>query len=139
VKRAALIIVAVAAGLTACASAETESESESATAPTTATTAPTSSPSGGGTDAEVAFSLLTHCGISSTEYAGRTWVAETPLPEPRMRADVTGTVTHDGYTEGTMTLVDDDLLRFVVTDPLVEGVGLTVDFVPAPAPVPLCE
>ena len=134
VKRAALIIVVVAAGLTACTSAETVPESATAT-----TTTPTSSASGGGTEAGVAFSLFTHCGISSTEYDGRMWVAATPLPEPRGRADETGTRTNDGYTEGTMTLVDDDLLRFVVTDPLVEEVGLTVDFVPAPAPVPLCE
>jgi hypothetical protein len=133
VKRAALILVAVAAGLTACASAETVPQSATATA------TPTSSASGDGTEAGVAFSLLTHCGISSTEYDGRTWVAETPLPEPRGRADETGTRTNDGYTEGTMTLVDDDLLRFVVTDPLVEEVGLTVDFAPATAPVPLCE
>jgi len=83
--------------------------------------------------------LLTHCGISSTEYAGRWWVAVSPLPAPQLRADVTGIVTSDGYTDGTMTLVNDDLLRFVVTDPLVEEVGLTVDFVPAATPVPLCE
>jgi hypothetical protein len=133
VKRAVLIIVAAATGLTACASAEAVPQSA------TTTTTPTSSPSGGGTEAGVAFSLLTHCGISSTEYAGRAWVTETPLPEPRVRADVTGTVTQDGHTEGTMTLVSDDLLRFVVTDPLVEEAGLTVDFVPATAPVPLCE
>lgn len=132
-KRAALIIVAVATGLTACASAETVPQSA------TATTTPTSPVSGGGTEAGVAFSLLTHCGISNTEYDGRTWVAKTPLPEPRVRADVTGTVTHDGYTEGTMTLLDEDLLEFVVTDPLVEEVGLTVYFVPATAPAPLCE
>ena len=132
-KRAALIIVAVASGLTACTSGEAEPQSAAAT------TTPTSSASRGGTEAGVAFSLGTHCGISSTEYAGRTWVAETPLPQPRARADETGTMTNDGHTEGTMTLVDDDLLRFVVTDPLVEEVGLTVDFVPATAPVPLCE
>ena len=140
-KRAALITIAVAAGLTACTSAENspESESESATATTTATTTPSSSPSGGGTEAGVAFSLLTHCGIRDAEYAGREWVAETPLPQPRGRADETGITTNDGHTEGTMTLVSDDLLRFVVTDPLVEEVGLTVDFVPATAPLPLCE
>lgn len=66
-------------------------------------------------------------------------MAATPLPEPRPRADAAGIVTRDGYTDGLMTLVDDDLLRFVVTDPLVEEVGLTVDFVPATARVPLCD
>jgi poly(3-hydroxybutyrate) depolymerase len=136
VKRAALSILAVATGLTACSSAATEPQSAMTT---TITATPTSSPSGGGTGVGVAFSLLTHCGISSTEYAGRTWVAVTPLPEPRVGADVAGTVTQDGYTDGTMTLLEDDLLRFVVTDPLVEETGLTVDFVPATAPVPLCE
>lgn len=132
-----LIIVAAATGLTSCAS--TEAGTESATTTATASATPTSSPRVGETQAGVAFSLYTHCGISSTEYGGRTWVAETPLPEPRVRADATGIVTHDGYTEGTITLVDDDLLTFVVTDPLVEEVGLAVDFVPAAVPVPLCE
>ena len=132
-----LIIVAAATGLTSCAS--TEVGTGSATTPATASATPTASPRVGGTQAAVAFSLYTHCGIRSTEYGGRTWVAEPPRPEPRVRADVTGIVTHDGYTEGTITVVDDDLLRFVVTDPLVEEVGLAVDFVPAAVPVPACE
>ena len=85
------------------------------------------------------FSLNTHCGISSTMYAGRWWVAESPRPRPRDLPDGTGITTGDGHTEGTLTVVDDDLLRFVVTDPLVEEIGLTVDFVPAAVPPPLCE
>jgi hypothetical protein len=80
------------------------------------------------------FSLLTHCGISTTQFAGRDWVAATPLPQPRVRDDATGVVVADGHTSGTMTVIDDDLLRFTVTDPAVEEVGLTVDFVPAAAP-----
>ena len=86
------------------------------------------------------FSLLTHCGIARTQFAGRDWVAVTPLAEPRIRDDVTGVVVSDGYTTGTMTVVDDDLVRFTVTDPTVEEVGLTVDFVPAAAPpTSFCE
>jgi hypothetical protein len=134
--RAGLIVVAAATGLVACASADPGPQSAT---PVTISDPPPSSPSSGGTQAAVPFSLLTHCGISSTEYAGRWWVAVTPLPEPLLRADVTGIVTHDGHTDGTMTLVDDDLLRFVVTDPLVEEAGLTVDFVPSTAPAARCE
>jgi hypothetical protein len=136
-KREVLLVLAVAAGLAACSSTESAPHSATDQAVTPAT--PQASGEGGNTLAGVPFSLLTHCGIASTEYAGRAWVAATPLPEPRPRADATGVITRDGYTDGQMTLVEDDLLRFVVTDPLVEEAGLTVDFVPATAPVPLCE
>jgi hypothetical protein len=136
VQRAALIIVAAATGLAACASADPVPQSATTT---TIPESPTSSPSGGETQAAVPFSLLTHCGISSTEYAGRWWVAVTPPPVPQLRADVSGIVTNDGHTDGTMSLVNDNLLRFVVTDPLVEEAGLTVEFVPAAPPVSLCE
>jgi len=135
-KRVGLIVVAAVTGLAACSSGG--SSPQSATPSTTSESPSSSLPSVEPQTAEP-FSLLTHCGISSTTYAGRAWVAETPLPEPRGLADETGTRTNDGYTEGTMTLVSDDLLRFVVTDPLVEEAGLTVDFVPATAPLPLCE
>ena len=126
----------MATGLAACASADPVPQSA-----TTATVpeSPSSSRGGGETQAAVPFSLLTHCGISSTEYAGRWWVAVRPPAVPQLRADVTGIVTGDGHTDGTMTLVNDNLLKFVVTDPLVEEVGLTVEFVPATAPVSLCE
>jgi len=135
-KRVGLIVVAAVTGLAACASADPSPQSA---APSTTSESPSSSlPSVEPQTAEP-FSLLTHCGISSTEYAGRWWVAVSPPPVPQLRADVTGIVTNDGYTDGTMTLVNDNLLRFVVTDPLVEEVGLTVEFVPAPTPVSLCE
>ena len=136
-KRVGLLVVAAVAGLAACTSADSSPQSA-----TTSTTSELPSPSPRGVESPTAepFSLYTHCGISSTEYEGRWWAAVSPAPEPRLRADATRIVTtHDNYTDGTMTLVNDDVLRFVVTDPLVEEVGLTVDFVPAPTPVSWCE
>lgn len=135
-KRIGLIVAVAVMGLAGCASAE--SSPQSAT-PSATSESPSSSLRGVESRTAEPFSLLTHCGISSAEYAGRWWVAVSPPAVPRLRADVTGIVTNDGYTDGTMTLVNDNLLRFVVTDPLVDEVGLAVEFVPAATPVSLCE
>ena len=133
---AATLLTAAATGLAACSTDATSPEARTTTTPTSA---PSASETPTETQTGVPFSLNTHCGISSTEYAGRWWVAESPRPRPRDLPDGTGITTGDGHTEGTLTVVDDDLLRFVVTDPLVEEIGLTVDFVPAAVPPPLCE
>ncbi len=131
-----LIVVAGVTGLAACTSAD--SAPQSAT-PSTTAEPPSSSLRGVEPHTAEPFSLLTHCGFSSTEYAGRWWGAVSSPPVPQRRADGTGIATNDGYTHGTMIMVNDDLLRFVVTDPLVEEAGLTVEFVPAATPVSLCE
>ena len=135
-KRVGLIMVAAVAGLAACSSGD--SSPQSAT-PSTTSESPSSSPRGVETQMAEPFRLPTHCGISTTEYAGRWWAPVSPPPVPQFRPDPTGTVTRDFSTDGTMTLVNDNLLRFVVTDPRVEEVGLTVEFVPAAVPPPLCE
>lgn len=86
--------------------------------------------------------LMTHCGISTAEFDGRHWSAVTPqelpalLPDP----DGDGMVTQDFHTDGTMTVLADDLIRWTLTEPTVDGTGLTVDFVPAPTPTgPWCQ
>jgi hypothetical protein len=87
------------------------------------------------------FDLLTHCGIGWTSFGGRDWHPVQPEPVPAPLPDPDGITTVDGYTTGTMTLVDEDLLRFTITEPYVEGRGRTIDFVPLPetAPRPLCD
>jgi hypothetical protein len=64
------------------------------------------------------------------------WQATTPRPEPAWRPAPDGIVSYDGYTAGTMTLLDDNLLRFVITDPQVVGDRDSVDFMPLPAKAP---
>ncbi len=135
-KRVGLIVVAAVTGLAACSSGG--SSPQSATPSTTSESPSSSLPSVEAQTAEP-FRLLTHCGISTTEYAGRWWAAVSPPPVPQFRPDATGTVTRDYYTDGTMTMVNDNLLEFVVTDPRVEEIGLTVEFVPAPNPMSMCE
>ncbi len=87
------------------------------------------------------FDLYTHCGIRWTSFGGREWRAVEPAPEPADVPDDDGMVSYDGYTSGTMTLLDEDLLRFTLTDPFAEGRGQTFDFVPMSDtdPRPLCE
>lgn len=133
-----LTVVALV-GLAGCSSADVAPQA----IPSAQTPSTTSTPTEAVTTATATgepFSLLTHCGISTTQFAGRDWVALTPLPEPQIRDDGTGVSVADGYTTGIMTVVADDLVRFTVTDPAVEEVGLTVDFVPAAAPpTSFCE
>ena len=134
-KAARLLTVLALAGLAGCTATD-GAVPESRAGQATRTTAATQPDSEAVSDTATGepFSLHTHCGFSTAVFAGRDWVAVTPPPVPAVRSDVTGIVMDDGYTEGAMTLVEDDLLRFVVTDPLVADVGLTVDFVPATAP-----
>lgn len=139
-RRVELIVVAAVVGSAACSSGEFSPQSAtSSRTPAATSESPSSSLPGVGSPTAEPFSLLTHCGISSTEYAGRWWAAVSPPPVPQRRADVTGIATGDHYTDGTMTLVNHNLLTFVVTHPLVEEVGLTVEFVPTATPVSLCE
>lgn len=83
------------------------------------------------------FRLLTHCGIATTQFGAQYWQARHPEPEPSRRPRPDGIVTYDGYTSGSMTLVDPGLLRFVIDDPLSEADGETVEFVPLTGPAPL--
>jgi hypothetical protein len=87
------------------------------------------------------FDLYTHCGIRWTTFGGRDWRAVQPAPEPKALPGPDGVSTVDFYTGGTMTLVDEDLLRFTITEPDVEGRGETFDFVPMTEtdPRPLCD
>lgn len=87
------------------------------------------------------FALYTHCGIRWTSFGGRDW---RPLEQGAAlppRPDENGMTTEDGYTSGTMTLLDEGLLRFTVADPFAEGRGQTFDFVPMTDTDlrPLCE
>ncbi len=87
------------------------------------------------------FDLYTHCGIRSAQFGGRQWQAAAPRPEPARRPGADGTTQYTGYTAGTMTLLADGTLRFVITDPLAVGDGTSVVFMPLPAatkPPPPC-
>jgi hypothetical protein len=126
----------VTAALTGCSTANVVSRPASSGAPQVTGGAVSTSPS---PPAGKPFSLYTHCGFVNTEYAGRFWVADTPAPTLTVRGDETGLVTMDGYTDGTMTMVGDDLLRFTIDDPFIEEQGLFVDFVPGSEPTSRCE
>jgi hypothetical protein len=87
------------------------------------------------------FDLMTHCGIRWTTFGGRDWRALQPAPEPKVLPGPDGVSTVDFYTGGTMTLVDENLLRFTITEQYVEERGRTFDFVPMTEtdPRPLCD
>jgi hypothetical protein len=74
------------------------------------------------------------------QFGGRYWQAVHPQAEPRRLPAADGVTTYDGYTSGSISLVNPGLLRFLVEDPLSQADGQTFDFVPLPgaAPVP-CE
>ena len=99
-------------------------------------------PSGGSADDPVIgvaypFRLFTHCGIRWTEFAGRTWTATTPRPEPATVPDpTTGMGSYDGYAEGTMTLLAPDRARFDIAAPRSLPGG--VEFTPTDETPPLC-
>lgn len=86
------------------------------------------------------FSLYVHCGISTTEYAGRHW-AVVPVPVPQMpaRADAARISVTDNSIDGVMTQIGADHLQFVALDPYTGKPGASVEFVPAAPPVSHCE
>ena len=124
----------VTAALTGCSTANVVSQPTSSGASQVSGGVVSPSPPAG-----EPFSLYTHCGFVNTEFAGRFWVADTPAPTLTVRGDETGLVTMDGYTDGTMMMVEDDLLRFTIDDPFIEEQGLFVDFVPGSEPTSRCE
>lgn len=86
------------------------------------------------------FSLYVHCGISTTEYAGRHWtVVPGPVPQMPARADAAGISVADNSIEGVMTEIGEDRLKFVASDPYTGKPGASVEFVPAAPPVSYCE
>lgn len=87
----------------------------------------------------VPFSLYVHCGISTTEYAGRNWVVAGPVPTLTARAQTSRFSETDQTLDGVMTKIGDDRLRFVVSDPQVEQSGASIDFVPTAPPTSHCE
>ena len=124
--------VAVAAIMSCSAAAEPaslEAPQSSAAAP------PPSSASSSGES----FALYTHCETIRTEYADRWRVATTSLPHHTARPDASNLSQADHYTEGVITWVADDLLRFVVQDARIEESGIAVDLAPTDAPTSWCE
>jgi hypothetical protein len=85
------------------------------------------------------FSLLVHCGISTTEYAGRNWMVTGPVPALTARADASGVSETKNYLEGVMAEIGDDRLRFVVLDSQVEESGASIESVPTAPPTSHCE
>jgi hypothetical protein len=87
------------------------------------------------------FDLYTHCGIEHASFAGREWTAARPLPEFKRLPNADGLVEYTGYTKGTMTVVDESTLWFLVTDPYSSGEGQSIEFTPLPPtaqPPPPC-
>ncbi len=141
----ALVAVVVVAILATNALTSGPSTATLASTPTTTTllaTPPAPPPNRTGPASPTAgvtypFSLLTHCGIAFTRFADREWQAVTPLPDPPRLANNQGITRYTGYVAGTMTLVDPNMARFVITDPTVASNGQVIDFRPAAAaPLP---
>jgi hypothetical protein len=126
----------VTAALTGCSTANVVSQPAPSGAPQAAGETVSTSPS---PLAGERFSIYTHCGFVTTEYAGRFWVVDTPAPTLTVQADETGLVTMDGYTDGNMTILGDDRLRFTIDDPFIEEEDLFVDFVPGSEATSRCE
>ena len=127
--RIALLIGATAAAVSACGSGATAAE-PSAPTPT--------SVNGHQIGAPYPIRLLTHCGIEWAKFAGQRWKATSPRPEPATVPDpTTGLGSYDGYTEGTMTLLAPDRVRFDVTAPRSLPGG--VEFTPTDELAPLCQ
>jgi hypothetical protein len=86
------------------------------------------------------FSLYVHCGISTTEYAGRNWVAvQGPVPQLPARANAAGISVANNSIDGVMTQIQEDRLKFVALDPHTGKPGVSIEFLPAPPPVSHCE
>lgn len=120
-------------GLAGCTTSDVTAQS---TPSTLMSAAPAPAPATAAAELAEPYSLMTHCGIGTAEFLGRHWVAVTPQELPELLPDVSGDgfVVQDFYTEGTMTVLDEDLIRFTLTEPTADGAGLTVDFVPAATP-----
>jgi len=87
----------------------------------------------------VPFSLYVHCGISTTEYAGRNWVVAGPVPALTAKADTSRFSETDNSLDGVMTQIGEDRLRFLVSDSHVEESGASIEFVPTAPPTSHCE
>lgn len=85
------------------------------------------------------YDLFTQCGIEFTTFGGSVWVTDPPLVEPLPRADEKGYTTYNGYTAGTMTLVDATAARFVADTRYIEATDLVVDFRATDEPMPTCR
>ena len=85
------------------------------------------------------FDLYTHCGIEYAPFGGKTWKAITPRPEPRPKAGENGITVYNGYTAGTMTLVDTFTARFVVDLRYADVSEPVVDFEVSERPAPACK
>lgn len=72
------------------------------------------------------FDLYSHCGIEFARLGGEVWRAARPIREPLALPDADGITTYTAYTAGTMTLVDDELLRFVIDERRYEVSGSPV-------------
>ncbi len=130
------LLAIVALGLGSCSTTGPQGQiaDDPASAPPTAVS--TAAPPADTTAPGQRFALQTHCDVSThaTAFGGRHWVASTPLPELTQRHDASGLASTVHAVAGTMTALDGDHLRFVIADPAIVELGLTIDFVPTPSP-----
>lgn len=106
-------------------------------------TRPTQPPTGGSIASPVIgvpypFRLYTHCGIHYATFGGRTWSTARLVPEPTPRPDNNGITTYDGYTPGTMALVNPTTLVFTFDPNRVIVTAAAVTFHPTSDRPPLC-
>lgn len=86
------------------------------------------------------FSLDVHCGVSTTEFAGRHWVAVPgQVSELPARGDAPSISIFDDSIKGVMTQVGVDRLQFAASDPRTGKPGAAIEFVPAAPPMSHCE
>lgn len=99
----------------------------------TSAAAPAATQAAASTQRMIPVRLLTHCGIRVAILEGRTWVAVDEKPEPLDLPREDGRIVVDGYTEGMITFIGLDRIRFDVNDPYAESLPGGVEFVPLPA------
>jgi hypothetical protein len=58
------------------------------------------------------YLLYVHCGIRTARFGGRTWLAETPVPNPTPEEVAAGRWGARDVERGTMTFVEPGLLRW---------------------------
>ena len=86
------------------------------------------------------YDLYTHCGVTFARFGGRVWRKDGGVGVYVRRPREDGTVVEDGYTGGTMTMIDENTIVFRVDEQLYET-DRRVEFVyhPSDEEPPWCQ
>ncbi len=83
------------------------------------------------------FSMPSHCGIEYADFAGKTWKAPVPVPDPGGVENPGGGGYYSGHVEGTVTLTSPTTAYFEATNAKQAAKVGRVQFrVSTAAPVP---